>query len=218
MANQPAPKGTLKDAAYHHIKQKILSCEMLPGQPIYEKQLSEELDGGRTPVREALLTLKNEGLVHIFPHKGMCVAPITESSITEVHQLRKLLEPTVCVQYKNVLSKSTLLDYEHRFKTLDVNNDRAYYALDIEFHQYLISIAGNATLDRFFQGLMQVQYRLGMYSTLRQKVDKAHYCQKHADLIAAILSEQDSEIMAKLTDHINESLLIALRTLRQPET
>ena len=71
---------------------------------------------GRTPVREALLRLQKEGLIEIFPRKGMRVAPFNKKNVSDLYQARKLLEPTVMTSYLSMYAKSTLLDYLVRFE------------------------------------------------------------------------------------------------------
>lgn len=64
----------MANRAYEDLFQKIVYCEYAPGQEINEKQLVEETGFGRTPLREALLLLKKEGMVDIFPRKGMRIS------------------------------------------------------------------------------------------------------------------------------------------------
>ena len=211
----PEPSSTLTEQAYQALKQKILRCDMLPGEPVFEKQLANELQCGRTPVREALLSLKNEKLIEVYPRKGMCVAPLTQEYINEIYQLRKLLEPTVCVKYKQIFDKPALIAYEERFQSQDLSNNPLYFSLDTEFHQFLISVTKNHTLMEFYSGLMQVQYRIGMYSIYKRTAIKETSYQEHAQIIHAILNESDTEIEQAITEHINRSLITALRCTKE---
>ena len=61
---------TRKQAAYEYIKKKILSCMYEPGVVMNEQTLCDELELSRTPVRDALSRLEQEGLVNIMPKKG----------------------------------------------------------------------------------------------------------------------------------------------------
>ena len=75
---------SLKDQAYEAIKEKIITCQMLPGDIINERDLIAETGCGRTPVHEALSLLAREGLVRILPRRGMVVS---EVSIKGIHGL-----------------------------------------------------------------------------------------------------------------------------------
>ena len=114
---------TLKEQAYNYIKHKIKRCTYLPGEAIHELRIVEETGIGRTPVREALLALKEENLVEVRPRKGTFAPVITESLINEMYQIRQILEPTVAIRYKQSFDKGQLLDYDELFEHLDINND-----------------------------------------------------------------------------------------------
>jgi DNA-binding GntR family transcriptional regulator len=206
---------TLTEQAYTCLKTRIQNCDYMPGVPLFEKQLCEELGCGRTPIREALLALKKENLVEIYPRKGMCVKPLEKDYINEIYQLRKLLEATVASKFCHLFDKSALLAYDDKFRHMDVANDQQYYSLDIEFHQFLVSVTNNHTLMEFYARLMQVQYRLGMYSSkVNTAVKDISYTQHHA-IIEAILSEDAAEIERTISAHTNYSLVIALKTVSQ---
>ena len=130
----------MANRAYEDLFQKIVYCEYAPGQEINEKQLVEETGFGRTPLREALLLLKKEGMVDIFPRKGMRISTLTEKSVSDLYQARKLIEPAVMVEYKTLYSKSKLLQFQQRFQQATQAKDLDRFLLDIEFHSYLISI------------------------------------------------------------------------------
>ena len=72
------------ELAYNYLLNKILSCEYLPGQEISEKMLNDQLSFGRTPIREALVTLKSQNLITVYPRKGMQIRPFTKKYINEI--------------------------------------------------------------------------------------------------------------------------------------
>lgn len=204
---------SMTEKAYQVLKERIQDCEYMPGQPLSEKGLCEALGCGRTPVREALLALRGEGLVEIFPRKGIAVAGFTRARISEIYQIRKLVEPAVCVSYVLRFDKAALLDFDRRFRTLDRADDRAYYRLDTDFHRWLVAAAENHTLDVFFAGLMEVQYRFGIYSARLGTAEKRDYYTEHHEIIEALLAEDATRIRRALTAHTNYSEVVALKTL-----
>ena len=80
-------------------------CQYMPGEAVNELKIMEETGIGRTPVREALLALKEEGLIEIRPRKGTFACAITEFQINEMYQIRRLLEPISAVKYKQRLTR-----------------------------------------------------------------------------------------------------------------
>ena len=67
------PKINLKTLAYNAIRQKIVTCEYAPGTFLNEEFLTEDLNLSRTPVRDALGRLEQEGLIQIRPKRGIMV-------------------------------------------------------------------------------------------------------------------------------------------------
>src|SRR5262245_7100114 len=83
---------TLADEAYRELKRRIVMLELAPGSQFREADVASTLGLGKTPVREALLRLRLEGLVHVQSRSGYRVAPITLKSARSVCELRALLE------------------------------------------------------------------------------------------------------------------------------
>src|ERR1700722_5670422 len=82
----------LPDHVYAVLKQRILSCSLLPNQRLVEKNLCEELRISRTPLREALNRLSHEELVSFRPHAGYRVAGITLDGFRNLIELRAIVE------------------------------------------------------------------------------------------------------------------------------
>ncbi|RIK34323.1 MAG: hypothetical protein DCC52_00995 [Chloroflexi bacterium] len=83
---------SLKDHAYQRIKDAILNLQLKPGAPLVEADLAEQLGVSKTPVRDALLELRREGLVTKIPYSGTFVSEITGKDIREIIQIRAVLE------------------------------------------------------------------------------------------------------------------------------
>ncbi|WP_435199091.1 GntR family transcriptional regulator [Janibacter sp. GS2] len=86
------PVGSRSAIAYYLIRDLIVTLELPPGGVVVERELMERLGLGRTPVREALRRLGDEGLVLIYARRGMVVAPVHASDLEEVSEVRVDLE------------------------------------------------------------------------------------------------------------------------------
>ena len=205
----------MANRAYEDLFQKIVYCEYAPGQEINEKQLVEETGFGRTPLREALLLLKKEGMVDIFPRKGMRISTLTEKSVSDLYQARKLIEPAVMVEYKTLYSKSKLLQFQQRFQQATQAKDLDRFLLDIEFHSYLISIMDNSVLMEMNNNLMVIQVRLAMYASLHDAPDsREDDMAQHSAIIDALLRENETDIRDTTILHINHSMIRSLNAIR----
>jgi len=83
---------SLKDKAYRAIKSAILSLKLRPGDPLVESDLAQQLGISKTPVRDALLELEQEGFVTKVLFKGTYVTEVTLKDVREIFQLRAVLE------------------------------------------------------------------------------------------------------------------------------
>jgi DNA-binding GntR family transcriptional regulator len=86
---------TRAEAAANEIRRRILAGEYVDGYQLRQDALANELGISRIPLREALVQLESEGLVRILPHKGALVSELSSDEITELFELRALLEPTL---------------------------------------------------------------------------------------------------------------------------
>jgi DNA-binding GntR family transcriptional regulator len=83
---------SLTEKVYQLLRAQILSGELEPGRELSEAELAEHFRVSKTPVREALATLRSEGLVRTFPRRGYQVVPITFGDVTELFEVRAMLE------------------------------------------------------------------------------------------------------------------------------
>lgn len=204
----------LTNQAYEYLYRKIVSCEYLPGQELNEKQLLDETSFGRTPLREALLMLQSKNLIDIFPRKGMRITPFTQKSIDDLYQTRKLIEPTVCLRYISMYSKSRLLEYQQKFEEARKGSDYDEFEIDTAFHSYLISITGNEILINMYQSIMVQQMRLAVYAALKDDRNRVGNFEQHLAIIDALLRENTENASDAIILHINRSLIKTLKMIR----
>ena len=135
-----------KQKAYEYIKKQIVNGSLLPGAIINEKELIQELAISRTPIREAIQRLAEEGLVVVMPSRGTIVSHISVNDIRQIYEARKLIEPYVVELATGHADRERLLSYRSIFEeqrnSLGQEND-----WDSEFHLYLAECSGN----QFFQ-------------------------------------------------------------------
>ncbi len=80
-------RGGLADEIVAHLRGQILRGEMKPGQKIDQEQIAEDLDVSRSPIREALVVLGQEGLLDITPRRGAFVARISRDDVIDHYEL-----------------------------------------------------------------------------------------------------------------------------------
>ena len=96
--------------AYDQIKYKIIHFHYLPGQKISEKMISESLNLGRTPVREALIRIEREGLIEVIPQSGTYVTIINMTSAKNGRFVRECIEPKIMLEAMTKLTQEGLMN------------------------------------------------------------------------------------------------------------
>lgn len=139
---------SLADTAYVELKRRIVEAEYPPDYQALETVLATEMGMSRTPVREALLRLSNEGLVSLIPRQGMRVLPLSPNDLREIYEALTGLE----VMAVDLLGQRnpTRDDLAPLYEVLD-EMDRlltipdldAWADADERFHRMLLRLCGN---------------------------------------------------------------------------
>ncbi len=167
--------------AYASIRRRILDNVYPPGHQVLEQALAEELGISRTPLREALVRLAEEGLVEVVPRHGMRVLPVSPVDMAEIYTVLTALE---CVAAEIVASRrpsedelrplmKATRDMEGALKRDDLD---AWAEADERFHQTLVALAGNRMLTQTVANFWDRAHRARMV-TLRMRpkpIDSTH--------------------------------------------
>jgi DNA-binding GntR family transcriptional regulator len=86
---------SLADEAYLALRERIVTCQIFPGQRVTERQLAADLKLGLTPVRQALVRLSGEGLVRTLPRRGYQIEPLTIGSVNELFEVWRIIGPAI---------------------------------------------------------------------------------------------------------------------------
>ncbi|MBR8750547.1 HTH-type transcriptional repressor RspR [Fusobacterium sp. DD29] len=137
--------------AYNTLKQNILRLDLKPGQELKEPELQTKLRMSRTPIREAMILLKHEGLVETLPHSGTCVSKIDKKRFKDGRMMRVCLETKMLELACDEFPQEYLERLEGILKRqeyiLDTIRDYIeFHNLDIEFHRTIFEGVDYATL------------------------------------------------------------------------
>jgi DNA-binding GntR family transcriptional regulator len=153
----------LSDKAYERIRQEILSLQLAPRSAIDEQALMQELDLGRTPIREALQRLATENLVLLAPRRGMFVAGVSITDLTKIVEVRMCLEG-LCARLAAERASPAQLDLmEEIIQRLDVVSEgdgEALIAIDKAFHELLYEMAHNEFMAQALRRLYALSVRM----------------------------------------------------------
>ena len=153
----------LRELVFTTLRQAILKGELQPGERLMEIQLAEKMGVSRTPIREAIRKLANEGLVTMIPRKGAIVAGISEKMLRDVLRVRMVLEKMAYeYAFENITDEAIedLKAAERGFEAAVESNDLVGIAeADEKFHFIIYEAAGNDKLMEILTTLKENMYR-----------------------------------------------------------
>jgi DNA-binding GntR family transcriptional regulator len=185
-----APRGSLVERAYAAIRRRILDNVYPPGMQALEQTLASELGISRTPVREALIRLQQEGLVEVIPRHGMRVLPVSPADMKDIYEMLTALEAMAA----ELVVRRQPSDEELRplveatrdmGKALKAEDLDAWARADERFHRHLIDLTGNRLLIEAVQNCWDRAHRARMV-TLRMRPKPAHSTQEHMEVVDMI--------------------------------
>jgi DNA-binding GntR family transcriptional regulator len=140
------------------LRERIAKGRLRPGSRLIELDISRELGVSRSPVREALLRLAEEGLVEILPYRGAMVVPLDRARFTELLEFRLALEHFALERLVERADRDAIARLRERVGNLRAaiaggNRDAAIGA-DLAMHREMIALAGNALVERAYESLL----------------------------------------------------------------
>jgi len=219
-AGKKTARASLTDRVYQLLRSDILTCALEPGRELSEAELAQRFDVSKTPVREALATLRQEGFVRTFPRRGYQVVPITFGDMSELFDLRTILEAGAA---ELACARITDAELDQLQKLADVVYDRAeqpslqrFIKANRDFHAAIAKASGNERLQALIIRQMDELERF-FYLGARLRDVNSETINDH-QAIVEVLRKRDPEaaraIMIKHNDITREGLFKALASSR----
>ena len=214
MPHPSTPPLSGRERALEHLR-LMLADPRIEGAFINEQDVAAEIGVSRTPVREALLILASEGLVQLQPRRGALVSPLTPREMSELMDLRALIEHHAAgralaaglsphermaeiVRDQDALTSGRV--------SLDPATARQCIELDREFHQTLVDAAGSALLSRTYAGLRERQVRVGVTALASGPRRWEAVSREHTEIIDALRSGDRVLIDRAIDEHLSRTL------------
>jgi DNA-binding GntR family transcriptional regulator len=207
---------TAASRIYADLRAELVSLQRRPGEAISEAEIAFSYGVSRTPVREAILKLSDEGLVEIFPQSGINVSRISIAALPEAIVVRRALEETTTRMAAERATASQILALHsvvERQREADVAYDRdAFHQADELFHATIAEIAGYPGIWKL---ILQVKVNVDRFRqlTLPQAGRMATVIAEHERILSAIEAHDAGRAAAAMAKHI-ERLLGDIAALR----
>lgn len=216
MSASDSPRLTQTERAYRALKQRILDNKLPAGTQLLEQEAAALLDMSRTPVREAMIRMANEGLVEVRPRHGMRVVPISPEDMREIYEVLTALESEAAyLLAQRGCDEADLGRLDACVAEMDAAlaaSDRdAWAAADERFHRLLVDLTGNRRLAAAVASHWDQSHRARM-TTLRLREPPERSNADHAALVNAIRAGKPALAREVHHDHRARSgaMLIAL--------
>jgi DNA-binding GntR family transcriptional regulator len=185
----PAPVSRA-ELAYQTLRRRIIDNVWPPGYRALEQELAAELGISRTPVREALLRLQNEGLAAVVPRHGMSVLPVSPDDMRDIYQMLAALEATAAeLVAGRGPSAAELRPLEEAARAMQralaADDLDAWAGHDESFHRHLVGLCGNRLLIDTVQNCWDRSHRARLL-TLRMRPKPVLSTSEHLDVLQQI--------------------------------
>lgn len=212
-------RSPLTEEAYHKIKDEILENRMAPGFQATEPEVAEHLGMSRTPVREALIRLQEDGLVEVVPRRGMRVLPVSPDDMREIYEVLCCVETEAAMllaarhpSAKDIEPlEATIHDMEAALEADDLD---AWAAADALYHRTLVTLCGNKRLAAIATTYQNQAHRVRIF-TLRLRERPVGSTKDHRDQVAAIVEGDVLRVQELFRGHRERAATELLGILRR---
>ena len=208
----------LRDVVFNTLRQAILRGELKPGERLMEIQLANKLGVSRTPIREAIRMLEQEGLAVTIPRKGAEVAKMTEKDMEDVLQIREALDELAakiaCEQISEEQLEelvATMHEFEESTKT---DNVKKIAEADVKFHDIIYQSTGNPKLVNMLNNLREQMYRYRV-EYLKDVESRKTLVEEHYAVYRALKARNQQQAVKDICIHIVNQQNAILRSLEQ---
>nr|WP_244423446.1 GntR family transcriptional regulator [Bradyrhizobium sp. ORS 375] len=210
MRRNGRPRGaTAASRIYTDLRAELVSLVRRPGEPISEAQIATSYGVSRTPVREAILKLSDEGLVEIFPQSGIFVSRIPVAALPEAIIIRKSLEETTARMAAEHATSSQILNLratlERQREACAAKDREAFHQADEMFHAGIAEVSGHPGIWKL---ILQVKVHVDRYRrlTLPQIGRMSEVIAEHEPILAAIEQGRPEGARAAMASHLERLL------------
>ena len=202
---QSRPPALLADRAYEELRDRLVTLQIKPGEPIDEELLGNEMEMGRTPIREAIKRLALENLVTVFPRRGTFASEINITDLAHITDVRQVLEGQAAYRAAERLTEAQreeLLELLQELRDSKGSDDlTALMALDTRVHRFVYRASGNpfleATLSRYFNLSLRIWYLV--IDRLPHMFQRVH---EHEPLLQAIADRDPERARDVVAGHV----------------
>ena len=195
----------LRDVVFHTLREAILKGELKPGERLMELQLAEKMGVSRTPIREAIRMLEQEGLPVTIPRKGAQVAGMTEKDMEDSLEIRAALDELAVQLACDAITEEQLQQLKVAMRGVEeairIGDIKKIAEADVVFHDVIYKATGNEKLVGILNNLREQVYR---YRVEYLKDDKSYpiLIKEHEELYEGIVKKDKAYVSEVMKKHV----------------
>ncbi|MEI6309000.1 MAG: GntR family transcriptional regulator [bacterium] len=221
-AISPDFRRTMRTRLAEMIREAILNREFHPGEKLVESELCAKYQVSRTPLREAVVVLEQEGLVEIRSHLGVYVSSLSDKEIVDLLRVEIALEGLAVAQAAVRITGQELAKLEELHEKIHqlagLPDLATFYQYDRQFHALLVTFSSSPTLIKILEKQLSKIYLSRFYTTLAPN-RLQHSVDEHQEIIQALQSHNPQGTRKALVRHLESVIedFIAMSQRKEEE-
>lgn len=196
----------LREVVFNALRDAIINGELEPGERLMEIKLANKLGVSRTPIREAIRKLELEGLVVMTPRKGAEVAKISRDDLTDVMEVRRVLEvlamELACDKITDEQIKLLEDNLEDFGKCIGSGGATEVSSIDVNFHDIIYQSTGNRRLIQILNNLREQMYRY-RFVYIKEMGSRQALHLEHEIILNALKERDKKKSVEAILTHVN---------------
>ena len=198
---------SLAKLVQNEIERMVLEGQLLPGAKLTESTLADQLGVSRGPVREAFRLLEEAGLVRTEKNRGVFVRDVPVEEALEIFEVRAVMDLYVGRKLAQTATPAQVRELRQLVEAMDqavkAGNAQDYHRFNLQFHDRLLELAGNAKLTATYRKLVN-ELSLFRRKNLTDE-SMAVYSREHRAIVKAIASGDADAAGQAMYDHVMNS-------------
>lgn len=210
----------LRDVVFHTLREAILKGDLKPGERLMELQLADKLGVSRTPIREAIRMLEQEGLAVTMPRKGAEVAKMTLKDMEDVLEIREALDELAVKIACEKISQEQLKhltevkeEFEISTRTGDV---KKIAEADVSFHDAIYEATGNSKLVAMLNNLREQVYRYRV-EYIKDPKNYPILIAEHEAIVEGLKNHDKTAAMLAMQEHVKNQAVAVKDVIQKQE-
>ncbi len=212
--NNLANRESIRELVYRQLRAEIVDGAISPLSRMVATRIADQLGVSRTPVREALHVLENEGLLQYTPRAGYRVKPLRWEEVSQLSEIRAINETLAATWAMGRITAAEIRSLERNIDQSEADlkdgNTASFIELDADFHTSIAVSSGSERLFEICQGIRRHMLRYRIASLYLPDTGLVSI-KGHRRILAAISAKDREEVEAAIHQHLEESRNYILR-------